>query len=223
VGRARYVVALVIGLLLTGAPRTLGPAPPATAAPLRMVAAGGVTAYVPPGWEVRPIRHPGSDLVGLKASRDLERWVPNLGKGQGVTAYWVDATRVRVPSDYYVLAARGPALESLPGDQRCRSDGNNVVLGQGRSHEALPSGFLATARGSCQTAVGGIRWAAFVAAPGFGPLREIGIPESGMYFALASIPQGPGDDRMLDRMLAGVSFGETNVSEFLQAAKARMI
>jgi hypothetical protein len=51
----------------------------------------------------------------------------------------------------------------------------------------------------------------------------MGIPQSGMYFAMASVPEGPGDDRMLDRMLTGVSFGDTNVSEFLQAAKARMI
>jgi hypothetical protein len=223
VGRARYVVALVVGLLLTGAPRPLGPAPRAAAAPLRMVAAGGVTAYVPPGWEVSPILPGASELLGLRASRDLDRWAPNLGKGQGMTAYWVDATRVRLPSDYYVLAARGPAMESLPGHDRCRSDADSVLLGQGHSHEALPSGFLATARGTCDTAAGGTRWAAFVAAPAFGPLRDMGIPQSGMYFAMASVPEGPGDDRMLDRMLTGVSFGDTNVSEFLQAAKARMI
>jgi hypothetical protein len=223
VGRARYVAVVVVALALSGGPRTLGPAPRATAAPLRLVASGGVTAYVPPGWEVRPLRRPGSDLVGLQAFRTPERFVPNLGEGQGMTAYWVDATRVQLPSDYYVLAARGPALESLPSRDRCRSDGNTVLLGQGHSHEALPSGFMATARGTCETADGDTRWAAFVAAPGYGPLREIGIPQSGMYFALASVPRGPGDDRMLDRIISGVTFGGTQVSEFLNAAKSRMI
>jgi hypothetical protein len=223
VGRARYVVVFVVALALSGGPRALGPAPPATAAPLRLVASAGVAAYVPPGWEVRPLRRAGSDLMGLEASQHLERFVPDLGKGQGMTAYWVDATRVRLPSDYYVLAARGPALESLPSQDRCHSDGNTVLLGQGRSHETLPDGFMATARGTCQTADGDTRWAAFVAAPGYGPLREMGIPQSGMYFALASVPQGPGDDRMLDRIISGVTFGETQVSDFLEAAKARMI
>jgi hypothetical protein len=221
VGRARYVIALLVALALSGAPRPMGSAPRAQASPLRMVAAGGVTAYVPPGWEVRPIQHPRSHLVGIEASRNLERWDRGHGGVRGVEAYWVDATEIQLPSDYYILAARGPAMESLP-DEGCRYDSRVFVDSENRS-KGLPDGYLATASGTCATATGGTRWAAFVAAPGFGPMREMGIPESGMYFALASVPQGPGDERMLLRMLGGLSFGQTRVDEFVEAARNRMI
>ena len=223
VGRARYVAALVVALVLSGGPGAIDHTPPAAAAPLRTVAAAGVSARVPSDWEVQPIDGDAAFLRGIQASTNLDRWSAGRGGGQGIRAYWVDATQIRLPSDYYVLAARGPAMDSLPGEDRCRSEDNHVFLGQGHSHEDWPTGYLATARGTCDTANGDTRWAAFVAAPGFSELRSMGIPQSGMYFAIAAVPRGPGDDRILDRMLAGVSFGETQVSEFLQAAKARMI
>jgi hypothetical protein len=133
----------------------------------------------------------------------------------------VDATEIHLPSDFYILAARGPAMESLP-HEGCRSDSQVFVDSENRS-KGLPDGYLATASGTCATAMGGTRWAAFVAAPGYGPMREMGIPESGMYFAMASVPQGPGDERMLLRMLGGVSFGQTRVDDFVEAARNRMI
>jgi hypothetical protein len=41
---------------------------------------------VPPGWEVRPIQHQHSHLVGIQASRDLERWERGHGVVRGVEA-----------------------------------------------------------------------------------------------------------------------------------------
>ena len=221
-GRARFAIALLIALALAGAPRSLGPGSPAEAAPLRLVGAGGVTAYVPPGWEVRPMRYFGSHLQGIQASRDLGRWDRGHGGVGGIEAYWVDATQLPLPSDYYILAARGPAMRSLPDRGDCDVSSSVFVDSENRS-KGLPPGYMATASGTCRSEEGSTRWAAFVAAPGYGPMREMGIPQSGMYFALASVPEGPGDDRMLARMLGGVTFGPTRIGEFLSAAKARMI
>jgi hypothetical protein len=219
VGRARYAVALVVALLLSGAPRPLGGSPQAEAAPLRLVAADGVAAFVPADWEFRPIQRDTAHLRGLQASGNLSQWGSGDGKGQGINAYWVDATQVRLPSDYYVLAARGPAMESLPTRESCRSDGSNVFLGGRKPHD-LPRGYLATASGNCRTDAGRTRWAAFVAAPGFGPIREMGIPQSSLYFAMASVEDGPKAEDMLNRLLTGVSFGPTQIRDFLQVVEA---
>jgi hypothetical protein len=217
VGRARYAVAVVIALTLSGAPRP-GGTPRADASPLRLVAVDGVTAFVPSSWEFQPIQRDTAHLRGLQASRNLARWTGG-GKGQGIEAYWVDSTQVRLPSDYYVLAARGPAMESLPTQDSCRSDSSKVFLGGPKPHD-IPRGYLATASGTCRSAGGRTRWAAFVAAPGFGPIREMGIPQSGLYFAMASVEDGPQADETLNRMLTGISFGVTEVSDMLQVVEA---
>lgn len=218
-GRARYAAALVIALTLSGAPRPLGGTPRAEAAPLRLIASDGVTAYIPADWEFRPIQRDTAHLRGLQASGNLSRWASGDGKGQGINAYWVDATQVRLPSDYYVLAARGPAMESLPTQESCSSDGSTVFLGGRKPHD-LPRGYLATATGTCHTDKGRTRWAAFVAAPGFGPIREMGIPQSGLYFAMASVEDGPKAEDTLNRLLTAVSFGQTQVRDFLQVVEA---
>ena len=42
------------------------------------------------------------------------------------------------------------------------------------------------------------RWAYVVAAPGFGPVRQVGIPTSGLYVVIAVV-SGPNADRLLQR------------------------
>lgn len=218
-GRARYLVALLVALSLSGPPPPTAGGREREPSPFRLVAGDGVRAYVPPGWEVRPIHRTGSQVRGIQASRNLDRWPDGSGRGQGIRAYWVDATQVQLPSDYYVLAARGPAMQGLPSGERCRSDGSTVLLGSGRDARHLPRGFLATANGTCRTKQGKTKWAAFVAAPGFGPLRGMGIPQSGMYFAMVSVDHGRQPEVSLNRLLGGVSFGSTEVSEFVGAAE----
>ncbi|HVF08566.1 MAG TPA: hypothetical protein VNC60_08325, partial [Actinomycetota bacterium] len=62
------------------------------------------------------------------------------------------------------------------------------------------------------------RWAYFVAAPGYGPVREVGIPASGLYVVVAVTPE---DDRaawLLNRLIGHTSFGGSSVRDLLDAA-----
>lgn len=235
--RRRYLLVLA---LLTGsfvAEPAAGPGlpgRPAEAAPMQHVASGRVGALVPPSWEFRPIAASGSRL-GLQAARTLADPSATAGgrRGEqnpvpraerpGLEAWWVDATEVGLPSDYYYLAAEGPALRRLSPGRHCREKARRVVT----SHRPLfdrPSAstgdYVATARGTCRAKNRVSRWGAFVAAPGFGPARRLGIPESGLYFAMVVVPDGPQANRRVDRLLSGVTFGETAVGDFLRSAGA---
>ncbi len=220
VRRARMAAVFALSLSFLTATAAPGPSPPAWGA-LRPVSAGGVMAFVPPGWEYRPI--PGTSVLrGLQAARDLDRWSKGKGGGPGVEAYWVDATAVRVPSDYYGLAARGPVMDRLK-DARCRPQTERVWSARGhRLDPAAPSDYLATASGTCRDERSRTRWSAFVAAPGFGPARKIGIARSGLYVVLVSVREGPGAGERLDRLISGVSFGGTTVPEFLEVVGGRL-
>jgi hypothetical protein len=214
VRRARYAVAAILALSMVAAP-----AKPAFLGPMRAVAAEGVTAFVPQRWEFRPILSESGSFRGLQASRRLDRWGDGRRPRAALEAYWIDATDVRVPSDYYYLAARGPAMDALPATDACMNE-KRVWVGRGhrvRPPPRWPAEFVATATGTC----GARRWAAFVAAPGFGRTRTIGISQSGMYFVFVSVHDSPDADRKVLRMLSEVTFGSTSVGEFLDAVGAR--
>ncbi|HEX2030882.1 MAG TPA: hypothetical protein VHL78_05710 [Actinomycetota bacterium] len=187
--------------------------------PGRAAAAEGIRAQLPRGWEFEAIAARSGTFRGLRASNNLDRW--SVDGGPGLVAYWIDATRVGVPSDYYYYAARGPALESLADADGCRPHWRKVWIGRGGDHEVRDAGsFVATASGVCRAPGPATRWAAFVAAPGFGPVRAMGIPESGMYRVYAAVREGPGAGRRISRLVSGVSFGGTSVGEFLDAVSA---
>jgi hypothetical protein len=220
----RYAAAVVCALSFTTA--TGGPLTPFTSAaagPLVEVAVERVRAYVPPSWEYRPIPGLSDHIQGLQASRNLDRWSERGERGPGINAFWVDATSFDLPSDFYMLAARGPAIDAFRERPHCRADGEEVLLswvhGRDRS-PSWPGGYVTTATGTCQGRDESTRWAAFVAAPGFSEVRSLGIPQSGMYVALASVPAGPHDEVRLDRMLRAVTFGDTSISEFLRTVGA---
>jgi hypothetical protein len=122
------------------------------------------------------------ESAGIEPSSFLEvmKWRKQPQPQFGLQAYWVNAASIRVPSDYYYLAARGTALE----------------VGEVTS-----------------------RWASFVPAPGYGPVREVGIPESGLYYAVVVMPDGPQASGCVRDVLMRVSFGGTTVSEFLRVAR----
>ncbi|MGH2724777.1 MAG: hypothetical protein ACRDI0_11045 [Actinomycetota bacterium] len=211
--RARFVVAAILALSMMAAP-----AGPTIFGPMRAVAAEGVSAFVPQRWGFRPIPSSSETFRGIQASRNLDRWDGVRRPRAALEAYWIDATTVQVPSDYYYLAARGPAMDALPAEDRCTTE-QHVWAGRGHRFEPppkWPAEFVATATGSC----GPRRWAAFVAAPGFGQTRAIGIRESGMYFVFVSVHDSPDADRRVTRLLSGVSFGGTSVGEFLDAVGA---
>jgi hypothetical protein len=142
-------------------------------------------------------------------------------------AYWVDATQVGVPSDYYYLAAREPALERFAGRPECLTEHHRVLLDDrprlGRGGRDSTGNFVAVQSGTCRgrnhTTT---RWASFVAAPGFGPVRELGIPESGMYYAVVMVDGSQASVPDVEELLAEVSFGGTRVGEFVRAAGGQL-
>lgn len=202
-----------------------GPVHPtaALAGPLREVSSGGVTVLVPRTWEVRELDPRARERAGLQASASLSAWSGRRPQ-EGVEAFWLDATAVRVPSDYYYLAARGPALDRPLAVWRCRRTETRVLADErptfDRRRESRGD-FVATATGTCGRGESATRWASFVAAPGFGPVRRLGIPQSGLYYALVVVPKGPGAEGRLELLLSRVSFGGTTVSEFLQASAVK--
>lgn len=166
-----------------------------------------------------PARSPASH--GLQASGDLKDWGSLKQRRIGLEAYWADAARVGLPSDYYYLAAEGPLATRLPRGRECERDRHEVLAARRPllDRDRHSSGdYVATASGICRTRGRPTRWASFVAAPGFGPVRSLGIPESGLYFALVMVPDGPHAHLRADRLLSSVRFGDTAVQEFITVA-----
>ena len=214
---ARLAAALLITLLFTAAqPGPLFLASPARAGPLQHVGSDGVEALIPPRWEFRPLPLTEAHRRGIQASTDLNGWSPADLRRPGLEAFWVDATEVGVPSDYYELAARGPALSVLDAVPGCHSETRRMV--EPHPHAPYPGHFVAAVIGTCGADAGDTLWASVVAAPGFGPVHEVGIPQSGLYVVRASVSQGPTAEERLGRLVYGVSFGGTSVPEMLVAA-----
>lgn len=192
------------------------PSPHVSTDLLRLASANGVETLLPPRWEFRPLAGaPEEHRRGLQAAQASLGMIPTDLRQPGLEAYWVDATGVGVPSDYYRLAARGPVQDLLraPG---CHREARLVV----RSPAEVMAGgqYVSTSSGTCRVWGGSVRWASFVAAPGFGPVRTLGIPRSGLYVVRASIPDGPDAERRLRTLMNGVSFGGTPIAEFLSVA-----
>ena len=91
---------------------------------------------------------------------------------------WIDGTAVGVPSDYYYLAATGPALDVLTGSEQCRATRKHIVadhlpaFAQGAPDS--PGDYVVHGLGTCTVGRRPTQWAYFVAAPGYGPVREVG-------------------------------------------------
>src|SRR5205807_5005919 len=89
--------------------------------PFTVVTEGPVHALIPHRWIEAPLSsEDGSLRQGLMASPNLQRWRNLDGTVPGMEAAWVDATRVRIPSDYYYLAAKWPVLPTLARSETCR-------------------------------------------------------------------------------------------------------
>ncbi|MGH2682966.1 MAG: hypothetical protein ACRDIX_07005 [Actinomycetota bacterium] len=232
-GRLLVAALLAVSLASGTAP---GPvrAPAAQAGPLRQVVAGEVAVLVPRDWDVRPLASPAAPRQGLAASLEgspaidpstspeVIRWRRRPQPQFGLRAYWLNAVNVQVPSDYYYLAARGTALERPFAIKACESHERRVLADHRpvfdrRLYSA--GDFVAMAAGTCRVGEVTTRWASFVAAPGYGPVREVGIPESGLYYAVVVMPDGPQASARVRDVLMQVSFGGTTVSEFLRVAQ----
>lgn len=194
-----------------------------TVAPYARVSAGPVTAIVPDGWRAVPADPTGGPRGGFIASPHPQRWLARDHGVSGMAATWVDATRVGVPTDYYYLAARGPLLSRLLAAEDCRTTDNRVFVDNVPSFTpATPSAGDYIARGSGVCALAGraaTRWAYFVAAPGFGPARQVGIPNSGLYVVVATAPASPTAAALLDRLLEHTRFNGASIGKFVSAIR----
>ena len=84
---------------------------------------------------------------------------------------------VGVPSDFYYLAATGPLLSRLTRSDACRAESQQVFLDNAPNFAAgdagrSPGDYMARGEGTCHVGGRPTRWAYFVAAPGFGPVRR---------------------------------------------------
>jgi hypothetical protein len=194
---------------------------PAAGAPYEVVGSGDVEATVPKKWQAAGLSGDGSLRQGLVASPDPARWDDMDGSVPGIEVAWVDANRVGVPSDLYYLAAAGPAVPRLVSSSTCHRVHVHVVV----NHKPFagdpfsPADYVERGSGTCHRPGNNTRWAYFVAAPGFGPLRDLGIRTSGLYVALAVVPDSPTAEKRLQTMLRSAQYGSATVAQLLAAAK----
>ena len=191
--------------------------------PYRQVTAGAVTARLPDGWHPSTAGSIDDPTQGLLAAPSPNPWRGDRPPPEGFAAVWIDGTRVGVPSDYYYLAATGPALDMITGSSGCSS--TREVIANHRPEFALgrpgsPGDYVARGIGTCSIRDRPSRWAYFVSAPGYGPVREVGIPSSGLYVVVAVMPDIPKAPQVLGRLLKGTEFGGASVEDFIAAAAA---
>ncbi|CAN5749026.1 hypothetical protein BH18ACT17_BH18ACT17_11290 [soil metagenome] len=191
--------------------------------PFTQVTAGAVSAIVPDGWTAHPAAG-GGFRGGFLASPHPELWRRMDGGVAGMSATWVDATRVGIPSDFYYLAATGPLLANLTDSSRCIPESHRVFVDrrpdfslEGPSH----GDYVARGEGTCEVRGVSTRWAYFVAAPGYGPVHEVGIPASGLYVVVAVTPEGGRAASLLDRLIRHTSFGGSSVDDLVEAVASR--
>jgi hypothetical protein len=187
------------------------------------VTAGSVSAVLPDDWRPQFAGALDDPRQGLLAGPRHDTWHRQRPPAEGFAAMWIDGTRVGVPSDYYYLAATGPALGLITRSSECAATRQQVIADHRPEFAAgapnSPGDYVATGRGTCTVGRQPTRWAYFVAAPGYGPVREIGIPSSGLYLVVAVVPASPGAPQLLGRILERTRFGGASVAELIAAAR----
>lgn len=196
-----------------------------SASPYSEITAGAVQALVPDGWQARPAGSALDSRAGFFASPRPHAWERMDGSTSGMAATWVDATRVGVPSDYYYLAASGPLMSRLTHSADCRAERPKVFLDHRPAFAQGPADstgdYMASGKGTCDVRGRPTRWEYFVAAPGFGPARELGIPSSGLYVVVAVMPDSRRAAATLSRMIRSTSFAGASVPDFMSVARGR--
>ncbi len=195
---------------------------PASPSPLRIeVQAGSVQALIPDGWNAQPLPTSRYPQEGFVASPQLDLWERGAGAVGGMEAFWIDVAKLQIPSDYYYMVAQGPAMAALAANKNCHSATHEIYIDNppdftGRRFS--PGDYVMSATGTCRTQGKPTRWAYVVAAPGFGPMRRMGIPTSGLYVVIAVVP-GKKAGHLLKQILEAARFGDTSISDFLQVAR----
>ncbi|HEY7478660.1 MAG TPA: hypothetical protein VIB62_10530 [Actinomycetota bacterium] len=204
-----------------GAPLLIQP----TETPFVRIVAGDVSGLVPGSWSAVPLD--ASPRQGFVASPNPEAWGEGASTA-GIAATWVDATEVGLPRDAYYLVARGPLMAELTSSPGCRAQSRVIVSDNAPRYLdgvwSSPGDYIAKAEGICRTDGGPrVRWSYFVAAPGYGPAMELGIPASGLYVATAITRDSPNASERLARLLSNVRFGEAGLGDFIRATRAPVV
>jgi len=190
--------------------------------PFTEVTAGSVRALIPDSWVAVPLEE--DSRQGFFASPRPRAWSRPDASAEGMTALWVDAAAVGVPSDYYYLAANGPALGGLTSSSRCRSLHERVIVdhrpGFLSGRRSSPGDFVARGSGICRLHGTWMRWEYFVAAPGYGPVRRVGIPSSGLYVIVALLDLRREPRGVLNRLIGAARFADAGVTDFVAAARS---
>lgn len=199
------------------APLLLSPSPSA----FTFVTAGEVHGAVPDDWIVSSVETTTGVRSGFVASPRAGGWPDVNGSAVGMSATWVDATRVGVPSDYYYLAANGPLLSRLTTSANCREQSQRIYLNRRPILDPArwsPGHFMASGEGICRRGHQETRYAYFVAAPGLGRVHEIGIPSSGLYVVVAVVPHQHGSRYLVQQLIRRTRFGDTGIGDFVAVA-----
>jgi hypothetical protein len=177
---------------------------------------------IPDAWEPVVAGDPDDPREGIIARPRPGAWEDGRMR-EGMAVLWVDGTKVGVPSDYYYLAAPDQALGLVTGSAGCSATRERVIADHQPTWASgdpdSPGDYVARGSGRCRLRGSATRWAYFVAAPGYGPVRELGIPSSGMYLVVAVVPDGPRAAAMLNRLLLRTSFGDATVQDLIAAAR----
>lgn len=231
-GVRKLITGIVITLVAAGCRDGPAADPPQPTAPVLQihpspspfteVAAGPVRALIPDRW--RPVLADSGFQEGLIASPRPRDWGRMDGSVHGMAAVWVDVGRVGVPSDYYYLAATGPALDRLTHSDVCSPTRRRVIVDHRPSFFAgspdSPGDYVVRGQGTCTVGTTPTRFAYFVAAPGYGPVRLVGIPNSGLYVVVAVIPDSHRAPRLLDKLMGATQFGGAGLADLIAAARA---
>jgi len=194
--------------------------------PYREVTAGPVRAMLPDSWRPSLASNAGDPRQGIVAGPPDASWEGGTPPAAGYAAMWVDGTRVGVPSDYYYLAATRPALDLITRSESCSHTSEEIFANHRPAFESgvtsSPGDFVARGHGTCVIGHTPSRWAYFVAAPGYGPVRELGIPTSSLYVVVAVMPDSPRAPSLLERMVDRTEFGGASIDELIAAADRRV-
>ncbi len=190
--------------------------------PFRQVTVGPVRATIPDHWEPVVAHGPDDPREGIIARPRPGAWEDGRVR-EGLAVLWIDGARVGVPSDYYYLVAAREPLPLIAGARDCRSLRQRIFADHlptwASGDPGSPGDFVARGSGRCRVGRTETRWAYFVAAPGYGPVREVGIPGSGLYLAVAVVPDGPRATALLNRLLLRITFGDSTVEDLIAAAR----
>jgi hypothetical protein len=196
--------------------------PAALPSPLGLeVTSGLVQGLIPATWEAAPLPSARFPSQGFVASPRLRDWERGQGTVGGTEAFWVDEGMAQIPSDYFYLVARGPAIGWLATNKACQLQRRKVYLDDRPDFTGLTDSagdYVTSGSGVCGSAGKLVRWEYVVVAPGYGPIRSVGIPTSGLYVVIAAV-SGSGAVKLLRAIIAATRFHDTPISRFVDAAR----